>query len=384
MPRTKSMIPVVSSDESVQPRGRGPREGVALCLSGGGYRAMLFHAGALWALNHHGRLATLDLISSVSGGSITAAWLGLRWKNLDFDDTSTAKNFEDEVVRPLRRLAAKTVDRQAVLEGLVSAEGRGQPLVDAYRERLFGTATLQDLPERPEIVINATNVQSGALFRFSKRFLWDYRVGRVSRPATSIAEAAGASSAFPPLLSPVTLTLSHGSFDENTGKDLQRPPFTRRVVLTDGGVYDNLGIESGWKRYKTILVSDAGAKLEPEGHPREDLLRHSLRVLGIVDDQVRNLRKRQLIAAYRLGERSGAYWGIRSDLGHFDVHRPLPCPAERTMKLARMATRLEAIGELTQKRLINWGFAVCDAATRRHVDRGLQAPAEFPYPGARV
>ena len=46
--------------------------GVALCLSGGGYRAMLFHLGAIWRLNELGRLPTLDRVSSVSGGSITA------------------------------------------------------------------------------------------------------------------------------------------------------------------------------------------------------------------------------------------------------------------------------------------------------------------------
>jgi NTE family protein len=51
---------------------RHPEEGIALCLSGGGYRAMLFHLGALWRLNELGYLPTLARISSVSGGSITA------------------------------------------------------------------------------------------------------------------------------------------------------------------------------------------------------------------------------------------------------------------------------------------------------------------------
>ena len=61
-----------------------PRPGVALCLSGGGYRAMVFHLGVLWRLNELGYLARLDRISSVSGGSITAGLLGLRWGRLDF------------------------------------------------------------------------------------------------------------------------------------------------------------------------------------------------------------------------------------------------------------------------------------------------------------
>src|SRR6266566_10119491 len=58
-----------------------PQEGLALCLSGGGYRAMLFHLGALWRLNELGYLPRLDRVSSVSGGSITAGVLGMNWKH---------------------------------------------------------------------------------------------------------------------------------------------------------------------------------------------------------------------------------------------------------------------------------------------------------------
>lgn len=54
-----------------------PISGIALCLSGGGYRAMLFHLGALWRLNEWGYLPQLNRISSVSGGSITAAVLAM-------------------------------------------------------------------------------------------------------------------------------------------------------------------------------------------------------------------------------------------------------------------------------------------------------------------
>ena len=48
-----------------------PQPGVVLCLSGGGYRAMVFHLGVLRRLNDGGYLPTLDRVSSVSGGSIT-------------------------------------------------------------------------------------------------------------------------------------------------------------------------------------------------------------------------------------------------------------------------------------------------------------------------
>ena len=65
--------------------GRAPEPGVALCLSGGGSRAMLFHAGALLRLNELGLLPRLARISSVSGGSIAAGALAVAWRDLGFD-----------------------------------------------------------------------------------------------------------------------------------------------------------------------------------------------------------------------------------------------------------------------------------------------------------
>jgi NTE family protein len=97
---------------------RAPAAGVALCLSGGGYRAMLFHLGALWRLNELGWLAKLDRISSVSGGSITAATLALHWTSLGFDN-GVATEFEAQLVDPIRAFAARTVDVGAVLRGLL-------------------------------------------------------------------------------------------------------------------------------------------------------------------------------------------------------------------------------------------------------------------------
>src|SRR5437667_12269541 len=90
---------------------RGPEDGVALCLSGGGYRAMLFHLGALWRINELGYLQKLDRISSVSGGSITSGALAMHWATLDFDPSSgVARAFDARVVPPLRTMASATID----------------------------------------------------------------------------------------------------------------------------------------------------------------------------------------------------------------------------------------------------------------------------------
>lgn len=365
--------------EDPSPRRR-KRRGVALCLSGGGYRAMLFHAGALWRLNEAGWLPRLDRISSVSGGSITAAVLGLAWRKLAFDERGIAMRFVDEVVLPVRRMASTTIDVPSVLEGIFSPGSVAEKVTAGYRKALFGHATLQDLPDWPLFVINATNVQSGVLWRFTKKFMRDYRVGEVKKPDVPIATAVAASSAFPPFLAPVTLELDEKDFSPpGHGEDLHRRPFTTRVVLCDGGVYDNLGLETAWKACETILVSDAGGRMDDDPKPKIDWALQSRRVLSLVDNQVRALRKRQLIGAYRSGERKGAYWGIRSDIAHYRVDGALPCPHDATMKLALIDTRLAKTKPEIQEQLINWGYAVCDAALRKHADRRLAPPAGFPY-----
>jgi NTE family protein len=365
-----------------------PQPGIALCLSGGGYRAMLFHLGALWRLNEIGYLPKLDRISSVSGGSITAGVLGLKWARLAFDAAGVSGAFDAEVVQPLRTLAGHTIDAGAVIGGVLLPGSVSDKIVAAYRKHLFGTSTLQDLPpDPPRFVINATSVQTGALFRFSRPFAADYHVGQVLNPTFELAAAVAASSAFPPVLSPLELEIDPGSWAPPSGlasEDLHREPFLSRAVLSDGGVYDNLGLETAWKKYQTVLVSDGGGKMQAEEAPHSDWARHALRINDIIDNQVRSLRTRQVIGSFESGDRTGTYWGIRSDIVEYGAPGALPCPFDNTTVLARTPTRLERLEEQTQERIINWGYAICDAAMRRHVDTNLRPPATFPYPSSAV
>ena len=369
---------------------REPQEGIALCLSGGGYRAMLFHLGALWRLNETGLLHRLARVSSVSGGSIIAGILALNWERLDFDDSGVATGFDEQVVAPVRAMAGRTIDWQAILLGTLLPGTAGGRLAAAYRKHLFGATTLQEIPSHPEFVFNATNLQSGALWRFSRSYVWDYRVGEVKSPRIEVAVAVAASSAFPPFLSPVVLDLDNAAYEPDTGEapgtsgNLQHPPFTTRVVLGDGGVYDNLGLETAWKRYTTVLVSDGGGHMSDQPRPKHNWPMQAYRVLGVIDNQVRSLRKRQLIDGYHAGLRKGTYWGIRSDIGDYDLPSSLPCPAEATKAIAGISTRLAALDPKAQERLVNWGYAIADTAVRKWVAPDLPPPAGFPYPSAGV
>jgi NTE family protein len=315
----------------------------------------------------------------VSGGSIAAAALGLAWDDLAFDGSGVSPTFERQVVHPVRRLAKLRVDVASVGRGLLTPRTSiGDRVAKAYRTHLFGDATLQDLPDRPRFVINATNVGSGSLVRFSKPYLADWRVGRVMSPDIALAEAVACSSAFPPFLSPYRLDLRGRTWKTDEGNVLTGPEHRDTWVLTDGGVYDNLGIETAWGSHRTVLVSDAGGQMGPEAKPDRDWVRHLLRVLGVVDNQVRSLRKRQVVSALRTGAREGAYLGIRSDISHYPVPDPLPAPHARTLPLADLPTRLAPVDDVTQERLVNWGYAVTDAALRGHVDRDLPRGA-LPY-----
>jgi NTE family protein len=361
-------------------RERGPAGGLALCMSGGGYRAMLFHAGALVRLNELGYLRRLDRVSSVSGGSITAGVLALAWPRLDFDDGGVAQNLGTELLPPLRRLAGRTIDVPAILLGMLGPGSIGGRVAGAYRRHLFGDATLQDLPADPRFVFNATSLQSGVLRRFSRPYAWDWRVGKIDAPELPLASVVAASSAFPPFLSPVVLKVRHEDHVPGTGSDLERPPFTTTLVLTDGGVYDNLGLETAWHGHRTVLISDGGGQMGPQARPRRFWPLQMYRVFSVIDNQVRSLRKRQAIDAFRAGVREGTYWGIRTDIADYGLGSALPALHERTLALADVKTRLGRLPDLLQERLVNWGYAVCDAAMRRHVEPSAPPPAGFPYP----
>jgi NTE family protein len=364
-----------------------PQPGIALCLSGGGYRAMLFHLGSLWRLAELGYLKKLTRVSSVSGGSIIAALLGLKWSTLGFDANGVPANFGTEVVGPIRNLAGKTIDEGAILGGIFTPGSIADKVTDAYRKHLFGAATLQVLPaDPPRFVINATNVQTGALFRFSRPVIADHRLGTIANPQLELAVAVAASSAFPPVLSPLRLEFDKSQWTASglPHEDLHREPFLTDVVLTDGGVYDNLGLETAWKKYQTILVSNGGGKMAEEAEPKGDWARHAIRINEVIDNQVRSLRARQVIGSFKAGERKGTYWGVRTDIDDYGLADPLTCPHAKTMVLAGVKTRLKRLEADVQERLINWGYAVCDAAMRKHVEPTAAKPAGFPYPNSGV
>lgn len=357
---------------------------IGLCLSGGGFRAMLFHAGALWRMNDAGLLPRIKRVSSVSGGSLAAGVLAKHWDELRFDGAGVAANFDEAVAARIMGFAGKGVDVRAVLTGVWP--GRiGRQLAAIYARRLFGDTTLGDLPDgatSPEFVFAATNLGTGALWYYSKERVGDYVSGYFIARGVALATAVAASSAFPPFLSPVVV--HHREFSRAEAAQAW-------VRLSDGGVYDNLGLQpledlKGVQGIDVVLASDGGQPFKVKSRPPRDWFFGTIHVLKVVDLQVRKLRRRDLHGDFAAGRR-GAYWAIDTDLVAYgaDPRRGvslgpqdlMPVDPQRTRDLAELPTRLKAFPESLRRDLVNWGYAAADTGLRKQ--ELVMGPGTFPF-----
>ena len=249
-------------------RDVGARDG-ALPL-GGGYRAMVFHVGVLWRLYEAGLLRDLKRISSVSGGSITAGVLALNWNRLSFDPARLRTISCPRSWRRSARLPARPSTPKPIIFGLALPGRISDRVAAAYDEHLFHGATLQDLPDEPRFVINATNVQSGALWRFMKPYMRDYRVGEVKAPD----HPAGAGRRRVLGLSAGAVAVSRcGSIRTTLHAGLRPRPAARAlhqpvVLLTDGGSTTTSASRRRGSAIRHVLVSDGGGKCRRRRSPR--------------------------------------------------------------------------------------------------------------------
>jgi len=365
---------------------------LGLALSGGGFRATLFHVGSLLRLNSAGLLTEIEEVTSVSGGSITAAHLALNWTRLQFDGQNVATNFDELITQPIREFCSRTIDVGVILGGIINPFHHASHLLTRnYRKHLFGEQTLQHFPrpgEGPRFTIYATSLQTGASVRFSRDILGEWHLGVIPEPDVEIAVAVAASSAFPPPLCPVTLELDPDRWVKTDIANLHHDKTLKsKMQLGDGGIYDNLGLERLMKNCERILVSDAGAPfgVDPKlTFERLSQLARTKRALDIISNQVRALRARYLVQDFASGRKRGAYWGIGTTiaeypLGQLNLSPALVTDSDTTRAISGMRTRLNKFDGQEQSRLINWGFALADAALRSRYDTQIAALDNLPY-----
>ena len=312
-----------------------------LALSGGGYRAMLFHIGSLRRLNDARLLSRLSIVSSVSGGSITAGILAHRWPLLIFDNDGRAENFPDVIERPLRALADQTLDSSSILGGLAPFQSSGELQVKKFDKHLFNGAKLADIVPggkvtamqrpRPLFIFNATSLQTGERWQFRARAMGGLQTYWTEPQDISLSEAVAASSGFPPFLSPLKLDLERSGkprrwfdcserLDNPFGIDYrnepvriipesQMPKFRKSVHLLDGGLRDNLGVDplDEINRIRDLrmleiirpttatFISDGGRTYNVEENPSTMWQSQLMRVLDIVADEPDQLRIAKLV-----------------------------------------------------------------------------------------
>ncbi len=361
-----------------------------LALSGGGYRAMLYHIGTLWRLHELGLLAQMDIISSVSGGSITAAQLAVNWEPL-----MKGGDFKKLIADPLLELNTHTIDISAALIGMLPFTTASAQVARYYDKYLFNGKTLLDFPDpatgAPIFSVLSTNLRTGKLAKFRHNCFYHYPTGYVPHPDIPVSMAVASSSAFPPFLSPNTLQFKPGSVkrisDEHDIGELDLyddKSYRYKYILSDGGVYDNLGLEDiNSDVIKHVFVSDAGAAYQPRKRIFSNWIMQTVQVLGTIDSQVRIFRIRELNRL--IMQKSGAYWQIHNTQDTYTKNSPpgfdlkAEFDSSEVARLAGISTRLSTVS--TPLLLINWGYTSTDnALTRFYKDMPADdAPFALPY-----
>lgn len=370
---------------------------LAICLSGGGYRAALFHLGAMRRLNELGVLGKVTMISSVSGGSILAAHLARQFVPERLTD-GRIRDWDENVAQPFRAFCRRDIRTWPILKRFLLPwnwlRRSTQVVALAKKYQKYLTAQLlTGLPESPVFTFCATDVMHGVNWTFRRDRVGDYKAHFRSSPSDwPVARAVAASSCFPPLFDPMPVGEYLTKRDAKDGKSY-RPADKglSQVRLSDGGVYDNLGLDPT-TRHRCVLVSDGGAPIrtfKPSSFP----LALWVRYFDIASNQVGSLRKRWLMADFltntvRDGReepiKTGTYWGIGSgstDKDHPDW--PGYDDALAEYYISKVRTDLDKFTFDEMGILENHGYLLANRVVQKRADYLVPDPVpslEVPYP----
>jgi predicted acylesterase/phospholipase RssA len=363
---------------------------LGLALSGGGFRATLYHLGLVRFLRDAGLLSQVTHITSVSGGSIMAAHLALNWDLY----TGSAKDFDQAASKLLafirldvRNRIVRRFPLGLLLRGprwLLGLSNRQLTrtgwLENQYEKHLFGDKSLFELPERPELHILATNLSEGCLCSFNRDGLWmmQHKAGRsqierIRVALMTVSMAVTASSAFPGFFPPLDLT----------GRDVgARGGEFGRQAYTDGGVFDNLGVRmfpwltpliSEEKALDGVLVSDVGNQILTQASQGGGLIRTALRSSDILMDRVWQLEIENFKDTFGF-----VFAAITDVVGPHEDSTALHAEVQR--QVANIRTDLDAFSPLEISCLIRQGYCIGRKACRSRTDLfGTELPSNPPW-----
>jgi len=324
----------------------GQEKRIGLSLSGGGFRAAGFHLGVFRKLQELGILWKIDLLTCVSGGSIAGAYIATRW-----GDDSVLDDLEEY-------LATKSIDIETTLGGIFNPfESRTDALASSYEDDLFGSKVLDELKDGPRIYLNATNLATGNMFFFvagggDKSEMGEHELGVVDAPNFQISKAVAASSAFPPVYPPLKVKKKH--YDV---------PNVEYVGLTDGGVYDNLGVNPLLRATRNKLdysiTSDAGKPFELDETPTGSSVAVLKESINIMMEQVRGQQFQRLFWQHNAKAGPKPVWfSIDSNEGEIEE--------DDSAFASSISTRLKKLNKHEMAVLIRHGGALTEARLKKY------------------
>lgn len=338
---------------------------LGLALSGGGFRASLFHIGVLACLAERDALRHVEVLSCVSGGSIIGAHYYLEVQRL-LTEKSDKDIGQQDYIDIVNRLADDFLDGvETNLRSQVLAEPwtnlkamfwpsytRTQRLGELYESRLFSRVRdgrgdesrwMHDLKftpsgedratfkpkydnwrrrnKVPTLVLNATTLNTGHNWQFTATWMGEppssidaeidgnYRLRRMyyadapqGLQRIRLGHAVAASSCVPGLFEPLVLD---GLYPDKT------------VRLVDGGVFDNQGVASLLEQdCSVMLVSDASGQMSAVDAPSAGMLGVPLRSFSVSMARVRQAEYHELDARRRSSILRGLmFLHMKKDLG---------------------------------------------------------------------
>ena len=298
---------------------------ISLALSGGGTRAMAFHAGLLKCLAENNFLEEVKNISTVSGGSLL---IGSIFKLNNYKWPSSEEYVHIIYPKLRRELCTKNLMIEMIMHLINPINfkyllSRANILSLAIQSLWGIKGSLSQLPETPDWSINGTTAENGKRFRFKKTNIGDYDTGYSSSEGILLADALCVSAAFPGLIGPFSLKAkNHKWLKRNWGADVGDEKEVQlsidKLRIYDGGVYDNLGLEPFFNQSSGVvkdaidfvICSDAGAPLlsgVSYWHLNPWRLK---RVMDIISEQARALRVRTFVNYLIRNSSSGHYINI--------------------------------------------------------------------------
>jgi NTE family protein len=249
----------------------------------------------------------------------------------------------------------------------------------ALCSRHVSDVALDRLPDRPKFVFCASDITFGVNWESSKARTGSFQAGYLDDGGRwPVGLAVAASACFPPIFGPLRVGARAGQYKggdaphDDTGDALRS-----RLALSDGGVYDNMGLEPVWKSHATVLVSDCGAPFEfrAGGH----VLRRLMRYTSVVQGQAHSVRTRMFFTGITEQRHAGTVWGIGTRLGD-GAGYPDDLVAQR---ISQVRTDLDPFTDAEQRILENHGYFVADQRLREKVPHIVPAdppPAVAPHP----